>query len=34
MEIDKAIRECDDRRLQTKYNNATYVVQRALALYS
>ncbi|KAJ1418946.1 Rossmann-like alpha/beta/alpha sandwich fold [Sesbania bispinosa] len=34
MEIDKAIRECDDRRLQTKYNNATYVIQRALALYS
>ncbi|XP_057438284.1 uncharacterized protein LOC130730322 isoform X2 [Lotus japonicus] len=34
MEIDRAIRECDDRRLQTKYNNATYVIQRALALYS
>ncbi|TKY62120.1 FAD synthase [Spatholobus suberectus] len=34
MEIDKAVRECDDRRLQTKYNNATYVIQRALALYS
>ncbi|XP_028775235.1 FAD synthase [Neltuma alba] len=34
MEIDKAIRECDDRRLQTKYNNATYIIQRALALYS
>ncbi|OIW11303.1 hypothetical protein TanjilG_20452 [Lupinus angustifolius] len=34
MEIDKAIRECDDQRLQTKYNNATYVIQRALALYS
>ncbi|CAN6576636.1 unnamed protein product [Malus baccata var. baccata] len=34
MEIDKAIRECDDRRLKTKYNNAIYVIQRALALYS
>jgi len=34
MEIDRAIRECDDRRLQTKYKNATYVVQRALTLYS
>ncbi|MED6139082.1 hypothetical protein PIB30_080555 [Stylosanthes scabra] len=34
MEIDRAIRECSDRRLQTKYNNATYVIQRALALYS
>ncbi|XP_012569683.1 uncharacterized protein [Cicer arietinum] len=34
MEIDEAIRGCEDRRLQTKYNNATYVIQRALALYS
>ncbi|XP_002519482.2 FAD synthase [Ricinus communis] len=34
MEIDKAISESDDRRLKTKYNNAIYVIQRALALYS
>ncbi|RVW13008.1 FAD synthase [Vitis vinifera] len=34
MEIDEAIRESDDRRLKTKYNNAIYVVRRALALYS
>ncbi|XP_052171901.1 uncharacterized protein LOC127787877 isoform X2 [Diospyros lotus] len=34
MEIDQAIRESDDRRLKTKYNNAIYVIQRALALYS
>ncbi|KAG8374210.1 hypothetical protein BUALT_Bualt11G0107400 [Buddleja alternifolia] len=34
MEIDKAIKESDDRRLKTKYNNAIYVIQRALALYS
>uniref|UniRef100_A0A5B7AXI5 FAD synthase n=1 Tax=Davidia involucrata TaxID=16924 RepID=A0A5B7AXI5_DAVIN len=34
MEIDKAIRESDDRRLKTKYNNAIYVIQRSLALYS
>ncbi|KAK6152363.1 hypothetical protein DH2020_014998 [Rehmannia glutinosa] len=34
MEIDKAIRESDDTRLKTKYNNAIYVIQRALALYS
>ncbi|KAJ7976910.1 FAD synthase [Quillaja saponaria] len=34
MEIDKAIRESNDRRLKTKYNNAIYVIQRALALYS
>ncbi|KVI09574.1 hypothetical protein Ccrd_012041 [Cynara cardunculus var. scolymus] len=34
MEIDKAIRESDDRRLKAKYNNAIYVIQRALALYS
>ncbi|KAE9590909.1 putative FAD synthetase [Lupinus albus] len=34
MEIDKAITGCDDQRLQTKYNNATYVIQRALSLYS
>lgn len=33
MEIDKAIRESDDRRLKTKYNNAIYIIQRALALY-
>ncbi|CAL0309897.1 unnamed protein product [Lupinus luteus] len=33
MEIDKAITGCDDQRLKTKYNNATYVIQRALALY-
>ncbi|XP_031261673.1 FAD synthase [Pistacia vera] len=34
MEIDKAIRESDDQRLKTKYNNAIYVIRRALALYS
>ncbi|CAI9783160.1 unnamed protein product [Fraxinus pennsylvanica] len=34
MEIDKAVRESDDRRLKTKYNNAIYVIQRTLALYS
>ncbi|KAL3825862.1 hypothetical protein ACJIZ3_021891 [Penstemon smallii] len=34
MEIDKAIKESDDKRLKTKYNNAIYVIQRALALYS
>ncbi|KAG6580621.1 FAD synthase, partial [Cucurbita argyrosperma subsp. sororia] len=34
MDIDKAIRDCDDRRLKTKYNNAIYVVKRALSLYS
>ncbi|KAL8193054.1 hypothetical protein R6Q57_026951 [Mikania cordata] len=34
MEIDKAIRDSDDRRLKTKYKNAIYVIQRALALYS
>ncbi|XP_059646819.1 uncharacterized protein LOC132293380 isoform X2 [Cornus florida] len=34
MEIEEAIRECDDRRLKTKYKNAIYVIQRALALYS
>lgn len=34
MEIDKAIRESDDRWLKTKYNRAIYVIQRALALYS
>lgn len=33
MEIDKAIRESNDRRLQTKYKNATYVIERAFALY-
>ncbi|GER36847.1 phosphoadenosine phosphosulfate (PAPS) reductasefamily protein [Striga asiatica] len=34
MEIDKAICESDDTRLKTKYNNAIYVIQRALALYT
>ncbi|XP_057983007.1 uncharacterized protein LOC131167941 [Malania oleifera] len=34
MEIDRAIRESDDRRLKTKYNNAIYVIKRALSLYS
>ncbi|XP_057478654.1 uncharacterized protein LOC130766007 isoform X2 [Actinidia eriantha] len=34
MEIDKAIRESDDRRLKTKYDNSIYVIRRALALYS
>ncbi|POO01756.1 FAD synthetase with the MoaB/Mog domain containing protein [Trema orientale] len=34
MEIDKAIRESDDRWLKTKYNKAIYVIQRALTLYS
>lgn len=34
MEIDKAIKESDDRRLKMKYNSAIYVIQRALALYS
>ncbi|GAB2235791.1 hypothetical protein Droror1_Dr00026232 [Drosera rotundifolia] len=34
MEIVEAMRECDDRRLKTKYNNAVFVIQRALALYS
>ncbi|XP_075490222.1 uncharacterized protein LOC142528862 [Primulina tabacum] len=34
MEIDEAMREIDDRRLKTKYNNAIFVIQRALALYS
>ncbi|KAF9594251.1 hypothetical protein IFM89_028908 [Coptis chinensis] len=33
MEIDKAISESEDRRLKSKYNNAIYVIQRALALY-
>lgn len=33
MEIDRAIRDCSDRRLQTKYQNATYVIRRAFALY-
>ncbi|KAF3331797.1 FAD synthase-like protein [Carex littledalei] len=33
MEIDRAIRESADRRLQTKYRNAVYVIQRAFALY-
>lgn len=34
MEIDKAIGDCNDQRLKTKYNNAVYVIQRALALYN
>lgn len=34
MEIDKAIRDCDDRRLKTKYSNAVHVIQRALSLYN
>ncbi|KAK4419252.1 FAD synthase [Sesamum alatum] len=34
MEIDEAIKESGDKRLKTKYNNAIYVIQRALALYS
>ncbi|KAJ4978056.1 hypothetical protein NE237_008836 [Protea cynaroides] len=34
MEIDKAIRESNDRRLKSKYNNAIYVIQRAFALYA
>ncbi|CAA0830437.1 phosphoadenosine phosphosulfate (PAPS) reductase family protein [Striga hermonthica] len=34
MEINEAIKESDDRRLKTKYNNAVYIIQRALALYS
>ncbi|XP_071719955.1 uncharacterized protein [Rutidosis leptorrhynchoides] len=33
MEIDKAIQESHDQSLKTKYNNAIYVIQRALALY-
>ncbi|CAA7399225.1 unnamed protein product [Spirodela intermedia] len=34
MEIEKAINECSDQRLQTKYKNATYVIRRTFALYS
>ncbi|XP_074304698.1 uncharacterized protein LOC141639485 [Silene latifolia] len=34
MEIHKAITDSDDRRLKTKYNNAVYVIQRALTLYN
>ncbi|KAJ0563627.1 putative FAD synthase [Helianthus annuus] len=35
MEMDKAIRDCDDRRrLKIKYKNDIYVIQRALQLYS
>ncbi|KAJ0244001.1 Uncharacterized protein HA466_0199720 [Hirschfeldia incana] len=34
MEIDKAIGESDDKRLKTKYNNAIFVIKRALSLYS
>lgn len=33
MEIDEAIRNCDDCRLKTRYKSAVYVIQRALALY-
>ncbi|KAL8168250.1 hypothetical protein V2J09_009749 [Rumex salicifolius] len=33
MEINEAIQACDDPRLKTKFNNAVYVIQRALALY-
>ncbi|KAI3512139.1 hypothetical protein L1887_19358 [Cichorium endivia] len=33
MEIDKAIRQSNDQKLKTKYNNAVNVIQRALALY-
>uniref|UniRef100_A0A7N0RGL5 FAD synthase n=2 Tax=Kalanchoe fedtschenkoi TaxID=63787 RepID=A0A7N0RGL5_KALFE len=34
MEIDKAVRESGDRRLQRKYETAVFVIQRALVLYS
>lgn len=34
MEIDEAIKKCDDTRLKTKYNNAIHIIQRALSLYS
>lgn len=34
MEIDKAVKESNNPRLQTKYNNAVYVIQRAFSLYS
>ncbi|EPS72355.1 hypothetical protein M569_02401, partial [Genlisea aurea] len=34
MEIDKAMRETDDKRLKRKYDSAIYVIRRALALYS
>ncbi|XP_031475244.1 uncharacterized protein LOC116247294 isoform X1 [Nymphaea colorata] len=34
MEIDEAIKKSKDRRLQAKYKNAVYVIQRAFALYS
>ncbi|KAL4187650.1 hypothetical protein AMTRI_Chr09g20080 [Amborella trichopoda] len=34
MDIVRAIQGSQDRRLVTKYNNAIYVIQRALALYS
>ncbi|KAJ3683950.1 hypothetical protein LUZ61_013114 [Rhynchospora tenuis] len=33
MEIDKAIAESSDRRLQAKFRHAVYVIQRAFALY-
>ncbi|KAJ3680780.1 hypothetical protein LUZ60_015269 [Juncus effusus] len=33
MEIDRAINDCADKRLQIKYQNAVYVIQRAFALY-
>ncbi|KAG9441680.1 hypothetical protein H6P81_017534 [Aristolochia fimbriata] len=34
MEIDEAVRQSTDRRLQTKYESAVYVIQRAFALYA
>ncbi|KAJ6824977.1 putative FAD synthase [Iris pallida] len=33
MEIDRAITGSSDQRLRTKYRNATYVIERAFALY-
>ncbi|XP_010940691.1 uncharacterized protein [Elaeis guineensis] len=33
MDIDRAIKESSDRRLQTKYHNAVYVIQRTFSLY-
>ncbi|XP_068645774.1 uncharacterized protein [Aristolochia californica] len=34
MEIDEAVKQTRNRRLRTKYDNAIYVIQRALALYA
>lgn len=34
MEIEKAMGESEDKRLKTKYNNAIFVIKRALSLYS